>query len=387
MNKKMNIRYYFFIIPVCTFALLLQSCWKDKSLKDMTIDDMQVNISPSYGVPLAAINITGSDIVKRLNKNADAHNYYLVYDPLDNDLCVIVYDRTNLPLLLPPILNLDTVMSFPLSFLADLRVQGWAPKRALLDLYVDNPHTEEINFVPHKVEYDIAGGTRFTLSSGLPANPILARTSTTSKRSRVIDEFIVNDPINIIFNGENVYMDFSLSYNTILTSDALNLNPVMRVPMHITASGVERKDTATIDLSIIEDLFNDSVVSLQNVTLYLKLINGLPLDASLQLYFADANYRVLDSMQTERLFVKSGIPNPSTYLIDQTVESVYEISLPKEKYERIKGAKYLLLNESFVSYRGQDVKLFKRNELGIILSAKIDTKIQGRVTDINIKLD
>ncbi|MDR2408400.1 MAG: hypothetical protein LBE13_09870, partial [Bacteroidales bacterium] len=129
---------YFFIAVIIAIGVLFQACWKDKTLKDKGFD-MQVNISPSYGIPLVNLNIEGKDIVNQINKDSATRSYYIDYDELEHDLCIITYDKTWIPLTLPTMFKkFDTIVKYPLDFFSDTRKDGWEPRQAFLSLYVDN---------------------------------------------------------------------------------------------------------------------------------------------------------------------------------------------------------------------------------------------------------
>jgi hypothetical protein len=364
-------------------CVLWQSCLKDKTLKDK---GLQLDISPSYGVPLADLTIDGEKMAKFLNRDSASHSWFIEFDRSDYDLCVLVYDKYNFPLTLPTVgAPIDTTANFPISiYMTDLRRQeGWSPKEAWFFLYADNSYRNQIDFDFQDLEYEDENHSFSPLTnSTVPTNPVQPTT-----RTLVVNKFIVNDPVQVALHAIGIRMKLSLSYNSLTPSNGmLNLNPILKIPVFFqTPEGVHRTDTTGVNLSSIAEIFEGESVSLEKVTLYLKVINGMPLDVRTQIYFADSNYRILDSIKSGGdIFVKSGIPNASNYLVTQKVETVEEIALSEQQYNKIKDAKFLIIKEFYTSYQQQAVKIFKSNTLDVILSAKVDTHVQGGLNDIDL---
>ncbi len=375
------------IIIISIIGIILQACWKDKTLRDKDFDDIEINISPSYGIPLANLTILGKDLVNQINKDSSSNSFFVEYDKSNNDLCVIVYDKTNIPILLPPsFISFDSTVKFPLNFFVDLRVNGWTPKEAFVVLYADNSYTTNLKLNIEKLDYENTSGVIKPVSTDdlSNTNTILAATqSQTPKRSLVKDKININDPADLIFNGTDIYFQFDvLPEEPLNNNEPLNLNPVLKVPAHFQMDNLERRDTTGINLSDIAQFFNDSTISLQNITFYLKALNALPLNVKMQIYFADINYQITDSIQTNDILIKSGIPDGS-YFVKSPTTTTQEINMAKEKFKKIQDSKYLIVKESFTSYNSSDVKLFKSNSIGIILSAKIDTQLQGTISEIS----
>jgi hypothetical protein len=379
-----------FIATIIVMGVLFQACWKDKTLKDKGFDDMRANISPSYGIPLANVDIQGKDLVTQINKDSAKKNYFIEYDASDHDLCIITYDRTNISVSLPTTLNsFDTLVEYPLSFFADLRRDGWTPREAFFLLYVDNSYNVDFRLNIKKLDYENMNGQRQPITSNNLSNTDIIQASTNGsfKRSSVINKFTLTNPGDIVFRGTKVIFDFGFS--TLAShlypnyGGSLNLNPVIKVPAYFTLNNFNRRDTTSVNLTEVANIFNDtSALSLQNITFYLSITNALPLVAKLQVYFADANYRIIDSIQTHEIELKPGIPDAS-FLVKTPVVTTEEISMSEEKFKKIKDAKYLIFKESLSSYNSADVKLFKSNFMKILLSCKIDTQFNGKISYIS----
>jgi hypothetical protein len=387
------IKNFFSIVVICAVGVLLQSCWKDKTLKDKG-PNVRLNISPTYGIPLMDITIKGEDVVKRINKDSSTKHFYIEYNAKDYDLCVIVYDKTNIPVVLSSdSTTTNKVVSYPLSFFADLRKnEGWTPMVAYALLYVDNYYATNFDFNLKKLDYENQDGIKKSIvSSGtLPrTGRVYAAINGTPTRTLAVDTLTIHNPYDIVFKGEMAFVDFSVISATPPNDDGkLNLNPRIKVPAHIIADNFVRRDTVAASLEGISKYADDPTVTVEKVTMFVKAINSLPLDANVQIYFVDKDYRTIDSIRAEDIFVKAGIVNPSTYLIQTPIITEEKIDIPNEKIKRLEDTRYLIIRERFTSWEEaskiyKDVKLFKSNYMNVILSVKLDTRINGTISEIN----
>jgi hypothetical protein len=382
----MKTNKYFFIVAIIATGVLFQACWKDKTLKDNGFN-INVNIAPSYGIPLVNLDIQSKDIIAQINKDSVKQSYFIGYDELDHDLYVLTYNKVNIPVLFPPsIKSFDTVIKYPLNFFSDLRQYGWEPKLAYVFLYVDNGYYTDFSLNLRRIEYENASGIKpLTLDDLSKTDTIRSSIDGTYRRSLVIDGFTVSDPFDIVFYGKEITFDFGLTTTNFADiNGSLNLNPVIKIPAYFKLYDFARRDTTSVNMTELTKVFNDtSVLGLQNVTFYLNITNALPLQGTLQVYFADANYHIMDSILSHEIILNAGIPDASTYLIKTPLVTTEELSMSEEKFNKIKDAKYIIFKESLSSYKLSDVKLFKSNYMRIALSCKIDTHLNGNPSEIS----
>lgn len=382
MSKK-NV---LFILSFSMALLVLQSCWKDKTLKDKDSDEqgMHIDISPAFGVPLLNLTVSSGDIIRQLDLSDSSANYYIEYD--ETGLCIIVYDKTNMRIALPSVLSFDTTVSFPVSF-SNLQLEGISVKQARVNLSVDNGYTEDIHLRVKKLDYEDENGNQKPITSNtgslLNANVVKGATSNNRpvRTQLFTEDLIVDDPLDIVKHATQMHIGFLAQYDTLKEGGSFNLNPAIKVPAWFKVENFSRVDTVKVDLSILESIFNDtSAISLQSATLYLTINNGLPMDIDLQLYFADNNYRILDSLQSEEIQIRSGQIHPTTYLLINPSSLSLDITLSKERFEKIKTAKRIILKEGFRTNGGSDTKLFNSNTFGVVLSAKANAKIDKNIS-------
>ena len=369
----------FFILSLCIASFILQSCWKDDSLKDKGFDEFQVNISPTFGVPLANLTLTGGDIVKQLNMTDSSQSFFIEYDA--NGLCVIVYDKTNLEIKLPPVLPFDTMLAFPINYFSDLRIDGITVKQAAINMNIDNGYTKNIEFRINDLEYEDESGSKkpITHSSELnePNRIEAAKADGQSTRTELFKKFlIVDNPSDIINHGIYLHFRFGLIYELLENNASIKLNPIIKIPAWFAMENFSLRDTIEANLENLGDIINNETISLNTATLYLTIKNGLPFEANLQVYFADNNYQLIDSLQKNEMQIQAGQANNPT-------SDSFEITMSRERFKKIEKSKYIIFKEGFRTRGGEDVKLYKSNTLGIILSAKANADINGSLSDID----
>ena len=377
-----------FIFSFCVTLIVMQSCWKDKSLRDKDFGDLQIDISPSFGVPLVNLHLTGGDIVRQLNKSDSTNIFHIEYDPSQRDLCILVYDKMNQRISLPPVLPYDTTIVFPISYFSDLRINGLTVKEAFLNMNIDNGYTEDITFNVSRLDYEDKNSILKPITSSNLSNTNILKAAPTDGKSahtQLFKSFLaINNPLDIIFTGTSLHLGFNLSYELLQNNSHLRLNPIIRIPAYFAIENMVRYDTVATNLKDVGAIFSDTAAaSLTNATVYLTILNGLPMEAELQVYFADENYRIIDSLQIKEMLIRSAEIEPTTFLLRNSTSAPFEISMSKSKFKKIENTKYIIFKERFKSNNGRDVKIFKSNTFGVRLSIKADTKINSSIQDIN----
>jgi hypothetical protein len=111
----------------------------------------------------------------------------------------------------------------------------------------------------------------------------------------------------------------------------------LEIPLYGTVNNYVFLDTLEQDMS---DILNN----VEDVVLKTTIINDLPVNGSIQLYFADENYLIIDSISdNKRLLIGSAITNSNGDLVNST-KLVNDFELDKEKIERIKATKNIIIS-------------------------------------------
>lgn len=126
--------------------------------------------------------------------------------------------------------------------------------------------------------------------------------------------------------------------NFLADTSKLRVTMTTEIPLYGKASGVLLIDTLKIDLNEVDE----STVT--TASMKIKSVNEMPLDAFIQLYMADQNYTILDSLFTanQTFLVKASTVTAAGEL--QTAgNSDVQINLDPQKLNKLFKSKYLLV--------------------------------------------
>ncbi len=166
--------------------------------------------------------------------------------------------------------------------------------------------------------------------------------------------------------------------NFVTDSSDLKVGFEVVLPIWINAEGFSLQDTLDFNF---EDSFGSDVDMIDYLRLTLDAANGIPMRVNMQMYFADENYNVLDS-----LFLDNDLLLPAALLdsedkVSERVESSKAVEFTAERMEAIKPSKFIMLRASvntkdaasgkyvkFYSFYNVDFKLKVRAKLTLNLN-------------------
>ena len=101
--------------------------------------------------------------------------------------------------------------------------------------------------------------------------------------------------------------------------------------------------------------------------------NGIPLDVGMQIYFADQNGTVLDSLFTPGVNILEAAPVDGTGIPTAISEKTTFTTFEGERFKKIKTAKQLFLRSSFSTFNNGEamVKILSTQEVKIRMGMKI----------------
>ena len=150
------------------------------------------------------------------------------------------------------------------------------------------------------------------------------------------------------------------------------------IPLYGRASGFSLADTLTLDFG---DLTSSSVIL---ASLKVKTVNEMPLDANIQLYLADKNYHILDSIfaSNQTYLIKASTvtgggdlakAGTADLLLDLSADKLNKLFssnhlIIKSKLNTTKDANGVLLNVKFKSTYKLKMKV------GLMAKLNISTK-------------
>jgi len=155
------------------------------------------------------------------------------------------------------------------------------------------------------------------------------------------------------------------------TEDSVSLK--VEMPMDLLIEDLIQRDT--VGFSILEN-YEDDTDALESLTFNLAFDNGFPVDLALQIYFADENYTILDSISATGINVTAGNSNNGT---STPVETLNTIVIENSKISNLVKSKYLIPKFEFNTKGAasdQTVKLYSTYAIGFKLGARIKLKIK-----------
>jgi|GEM_PF-738836 len=184
---------------------------------------------------------------------------------------------------------------------------------------------------------------------------------------------------------EEFYYQFQMHINQGLTSGVnfcadtskIKVKFTAEVPIYGKASGIVMADTFDIDLGDAKES------DIESATLRSKAVNELPLEAKLQIYLADENSSIIDSIFTSGLtsIIKASTVNASG---DLTQAGVAEenIHLSEDKLQKLFAARKLIVRMRMATSTdagGSQVHVKFKSQYKINLKLGLDAKLNLEV--------
>jgi hypothetical protein len=190
-----------------------------------------------------------------------------------------------------------------------------------------------------------------------------------------------NSNINDIASTDLTGLQFSINAlgnptgfmnNFILDTSHLDVNVEVVIPMHLRAEGLELADSFDFKIGGDEDFSRENIRSFM---FHLETENGLPLDASIQVYLMDDNDERLDSLFNEENWniLPSGIVDDDGKVIMVSYNQV-DIPLTESQIDNVFITEWIMF-KIFMETTDQgtrDIKFYSNNFLGFKLGARAE---------------
>jgi len=155
--------------------------------------------------------------------------------------------------------------------------------------------------------------------------------------------------------------------NFVYDSSRLAVNVKAELPMWGCAQGVSMIDTLPFELPAYA---ND----LERALIRVNIENGFPLEANVQVYFADTANNVIDSLVTGGAYtIASGQINANGK-VDQSASSITDVSVDKGRWQNLydRGAKKIIVKGTLSSYQngGCNVRIYNTDGLRVRLGVQ-----------------
>ncbi len=159
--------------------------------------------------------------------------------------------------------------------------------------------------------------------------------------------------------------------NFIAANSQLRVDATLEMPLQGFAYGFVVRDT-------LEFTFDEDIEEVDWVMIRLYAKNGFPVDLSGQLYLADANYTLIDTLITaEQQVLQAGLTNASGKVVNPT-EKTTDIFIPRERIDNLLDAAYLIFVAETNTLNGsnsQVVGIYDSN----FLELRLGLQVQGRI--------
>lgn len=163
-------------------------------------------------------------------------------------------------------------------------------------------------------------------------------------------------------NAATNYASAKNDQNFILSESAISLSVDLEVNLFAAVQELIVEDTVSIDL-------NTDLEEIDYVTFRFGLTNAFPVNVTAQIYFADENYNVLDSLLTDGGNILPGAPvsGPPQYAVTGSVSKITDITLDRKGIDNLIKAEYLFIQTSISTTDEGLVKFYPENYLGLKL--------------------
>jgi hypothetical protein len=158
--------------------------------------------------------------------------------------------------------------------------------------------------------------------------------------------------------------------NFVRDDSKFSVDARLELPMEGKISYLRYKDTLEFHFDNID------AIDYTNFRLYVE--NAFPIDGWMQVYFADTNYVITDSLITnpqEKVFAAATIgPAPNYYTISNGIATKNFI-VSHDRITRMANVKYLIVNASLSSKPdGQFIRLYGNQYVSVILGTRVKIK-------------
>jgi hypothetical protein len=171
--------------------------------------------------------------------------------------------------------------------------------------------------------------------------------------------------------------------NFIVRDSKIKADIVVELPLWGYLHNFYVTDTMDLDLS---DIFKNKN-PLKRAILRVEINNGFPIEALGQLYFADENYNILDSVfasHDERIFSAANVDVNGKVI--SASKKITKIECDLDKLNRLKNAKYMIYNVSANTTNSDTetaIKIYKEYKMSFNLGAEVEFDVSGSIDSLN----
>jgi hypothetical protein len=200
-----------------------------------------------------------------------------------------------------------------------------------------------------------------------PANGQMMKSASSSfkitKDNSNIREILYEMPDRLSFAAKvNTNPNGNTASNFFYNESHVAIAMDIELPMHGIADNLVLQDKYQFDF--------DDMESLKSAEFKLNLINNFPVNSTLQVYFADADLMIIDSLFSSPVFVETGDTDPATMKVISPAHITTTNSFDENRFGRIKyETKYILVHSMLDTPDNTVTKIFADNYLDVQIGA------------------
>lgn len=182
-------------------------------------------------------------------------------------------------------------------------------------------------------------------------------------------------PQSLVYNltGKTNFDEDTTAQNFILNDSRIVLDVDLEFELFGSIANFTVEDTIALN-------FDENPKEVDYVMFRLNVNNGFPIDAHAQVYFADNNYQVLDSLLNDdnRIFAGALVGGAPDYRVTEPAGKITDILVDRPRLNIILDAKYLLFRTSLSTTDQDLIKIYDDYNIGLkigtIAGLTVDTE-------------
>ncbi|MCF0207425.1 MAG: hypothetical protein HUK15_08355, partial [Bacteroidales bacterium] len=203
-----------------------------------------------------------------------------------------------------------------------------------------------------------------------------------NKHNSNLDQIVPNRPEWVHFTAKAATNPSNPTHNNFITDESrLQTRIMVEFPLWGYLYNFWYVDTLNLDLSNIATNY-----PISRAALMLNLNNGLPVEAFAQLYLADENYQILDSLiRTDDQLVLEAAPLDSNGRVRERVSTKTKLELTSSQIADLKTTKHVLVRltaNTDNAFQGKLMKIYRDYGITLHVGAEVDLDIHGNIDDL-----
>jgi hypothetical protein len=129
--------------------------------------------------------------------------------------------------------------------------------------------------------------------------------------------------------------------NFILDNSRLNVRAKLILPLYGNTTLINVEDSLILNF---DDYFKNPPEEIKTLALRLNFTNGFPVNISTQIYFADENHSIVDSVFEERHLIEAGNDTNGDGIVEPLQNDPVEVELDTTQIDNIGNCRYIIIN-------------------------------------------